>query len=189
MLKLKSIIPVALLAVVISFGSCKKDEHNHGSDQENLTTLKLIFKNKASGVEQTFVYADKDGVGGNNPTQDPIILADGANYDLTLQVLDESGTTAKDITPEIITKGEEHQFFFTNSSIGTLVNVKYEDKDAKNNPIGVKNTLTSIRAGKGKFRVSLRHEPNKSAAGVKDGQIANAGGETDIEADFDISVL
>ncbi|HBK71516.1 MAG TPA: type 1 periplasmic binding fold superfamily protein, partial [Flavobacteriaceae bacterium] len=34
----------------------------------------------------------------------------------------------------------------------------------------------------------LRHEPNKSASGVSDGDITNAGGETDIEVIFNITV-
>ncbi len=188
MFKTQSLLPLAILATLLTFGSCKKDDHNH-SEGEVITTLKLTFKEKTTGVAQTFSFADKDGVGGANPTQDAIVLPDGANYELTLQVLDESGAAAKDITPEVIAEGEAHQFFFTNSAVGALVNVKYEDKDAKGNPIGQRNTVSTIRAGKGKFRVSLRHEPNKSAAGVKDGQMTNAGGETDIEADFDISVI
>ena len=32
--------------------------------------------------------------------------------------------------------------------------------------------------------VILRHEPNKAGAGVSDGDITNAGGETDIEVTF-----
>ena len=34
----------------------------------------------------------------------------------------------------------------------------------------------------------LRHEPDKSAAGVSSGDITNAGGETDIEVSFNVII-
>ena len=35
----------------------------------------------------------------------------------------------------------------------------------------------------------LKHEPNKSAAGVAGGDVTNAGGETDAEMEFPITVI
>ena len=43
-------------------------------------------------------------------------------------------------------------------------------------------------ASVGTLKVTLRHEPNKSAAGVVGGDITNAGGETDIEVEFPIVI-
>ena len=42
--------------------------------------------------------------------------------------------------------------------------------------------------GSGTITVTLRHEPNKDAAGVSSGDIANAGGETDIEVTFNVEI-
>jgi hypothetical protein len=60
--------------------------------------------------------------------------------------------------------------------------------DANGNPVGVTFDLTTGDAGNEQFTVILRHEPNKSASGVSDGDISNAGGETDIEVVFDIHI-
>ena len=49
-------------------------------------------------------------------------------------------------------------------------------------------TLTTGEAGTGTLSIILRHEPAKDASGVSDGQIANAGGETDIEVSFNITI-
>ena len=38
------------------------------------------------------------------------------------------------------------------------------------------------------YTITLRHEPAKTATGVSGGDITNAGGETDIEVVFDVTV-
>jgi len=73
--------------------------------------------------------------------------------------------------------------------------------DADGNPVGLSSTLTTGAAGSGTLTVTLRHEPMKSATGVTlrhepmksatgvaDGDITNAGGETDIEIVFPVDV-
>ena len=60
--------------------------------------------------------------------------------------------------------------------------------DADGNPIGLATTVTTGAASTGEFTVILRHEPMKDAQGVKDGDITNAGGETDIEVNFPVEI-
>ena len=60
--------------------------------------------------------------------------------------------------------------------------------DADSRPIGLAGTMTTGAASTGKLKVTLRHEPNKAAAGVSTGDIANAGGETDVDVDFDVTI-
>jgi len=48
---------------------------------------------------------------------------------------------------------------------------------------------TATDPGEGGLRITLRHEPNKTAAGVQNGDITNAGGETDIEVTFTFEVI
>ena len=80
----------------------------------------------------------------------------------------------------------EHQFFFT--ATGANLTVGYADEDDNGNPLGLVTTLTTSDASSGTIQVVLRHEPDKSATGVQSGDITNAGGETDIEVTFDITL-
>ena len=41
----------------------------------------------------------------------------------------------------------------------------------------------------GLLTITLRHQPNKEAAGVADGDIINAGGESEAMATFEVSVV
>ena len=54
--------------------------------------------------------------------------------------------------------------------------------------VGLYFDLVSGQESSGTITFTLRHEPNKNAAGVSDGDISNADGETDIEATFDVSI-
>ena len=45
-------------------------------------------------------------------------------------------------------------------------------------------TTGSMSNPSASMTVILRHEPDKAGAGVSDGDITNAGGETDIEVTF-----
>ena len=49
-------------------------------------------------------------------------------------------------------------------------------------------TATTGDASSGDVTVILRHEPDKEADGVSDGDVTNAGGETDVEVTFDADV-
>ncbi len=81
---------------------------------------------------------------------------------------------------------EDHQFFFTSST--STIKVVYSDQDGNGKPIGLSTSLTTTAAGSGILTITLRHEADKSASGVSDGEIANAGGETDIEVSFPTDV-
>ena len=62
------------------------------------------------------------------------------------------------------------------------------DFDGDGNPVGLANILTTGSAGSGNLTVTLKHEPDKSASGVSDGDMTNAGGETDISVTWVITV-
>ena len=53
---------------------------------------------------------------------------------------------------------------------------------------GLLSTLMTKGPDAAKINIILRHEPNKKGLGVSDGDITNAGGETDIEVSFDITI-
>jgi hypothetical protein len=104
-----------------------------------------------------------------------------------ITVADESKTPAEDITEEILEEADEHQFFFRVTE-GITLTFSYEDQDKNGNPLGLKTKMITSQPSLGTLRVTLRHEPNKTATGVAMGMIDNAGGETDIEVDFDFVV-
>jgi hypothetical protein len=52
----------------------------------------------------------------------------------------------------------------------------------------LKFTLVAGSVGNGNLTVTLRHDLNKSAAGVASGNITNAGGSTDAAVSFPVVV-
>jgi len=129
---------------------------------------------------------DLDGDGGVEPTITGGSLEANHTYVGLVGLLNESETPAENITEEILEEDLEHQFFFQ-SSISDL-SVSYNDSDSEGNPLGLGTTISTGSPATGTLTVTLRHEPNKTASGVSDGDISNAGGETDIEVAFPIDV-
>lgn len=188
-MKLNRTLLLLFLVLAIGFSSCKKKEEDPKSDNESelITTVKLKFTE--GGTARTFTFRDLDGAGGNAPVIDNIILNNGRTYTMEIEVLDESNPAkAVDITKEIAEEADEHQFFFTGSAVANLLTITYDDRDRNNRPVGLKNRIATRSTGTGQLTVTLRHELNKAASGVANGQIANAGGETDIEVTFNVTV-
>lgn len=101
-------------------------------------------------------------------------------------LLNETETPPEDVSEEVREEDEEHQFFFSTTVDG--LSIAYDDMDEDDNPIGLATRLTTGNAADGTMTIILRHEPDKKASGVSGGNIANAGGETDIEVTFNVSV-
>lgn len=176
-----------------SLVACKKDkEENSGpatppNEEELITTLLLTFtdtENAANTYELRFT--DVDGDGGADPVLTGDTLPAGRAYNLALRVLDESGSTPDEVTEEIENEAAEHQFFFQPSGID--LQVTYADVDANGRPVGLLNTAVTGASGSGTLTVTLRHELDKAAPGVADGDITNAGGETDIQVAFPVII-
>jgi len=167
---------------IVSFTGCGEDPVPV-NDEEVITTLRLTFDELdqnlvSTGNPKTYSYADPDGDGGNNPVVDNIVLNAGTAYDLTVEFLNESVNPVVNITPEIILEGESHQIFYEYTGTGLAV-FNYTDFDINQNPIGVTNRLYAESVGSGTLTITLRHLPDKNAAGVSNGDITNAGGATD----------
>jgi hypothetical protein len=64
----------------------------------------------------------------------------------------------------------------------------YTDSDSSGRPIGLTFNYVSGNAGTGNLTVTLRHMPNKAAAGVAAGDITNAGGSTDVQVQYPITI-
>jgi hypothetical protein len=116
------------------------------------------------------------------------VLSANTTYSGVITLLNETETPSEIISEEVLEEGEEHQFFYQFSSMSFSSGFNYADADADGRPIGLVTTLTTGNPLTSTLTITLRHEPNKSAAGVSAGDITNAGGETDIEVTFDVTV-
>jgi hypothetical protein len=183
-----NLVIFSLLAVVIGLSSCKKDEDDVviPNEEEVITTLKYTLVPNGGGQTVELSFQDLDGDGGNAPVITGGVLEANTTYTGTLTLLNEQESPAESITEEIQEEDEDHQFFFQTNITG--LTVAYTDQDADGNPLGLQSTITTTNAGNGTLTVTLRHEPNKSANGVASGDITNAGGETDIEVAFNVTV-
>lgn len=187
MINFKS-ISLGVTAGALVFMSCNPNEPVDPvipNEDEVITTLNLTLTSD-SGAVVVFSFQDLDGDGGNAPIQSGDTLQNNTTYSAVLELLNEIEMPAEDITAEIDAEGVDHQFFFESTVSG--LSVEYMDMDANGKPIGLATTITTIDSGSGILNIVLRHEPNKDGTGVLSGDITNAGGETDIEVTFDVTV-
>lgn len=156
-------------------------------EEEVITTLRVTLVGEGSTILLEYRDLDPDG-----PTA-PVITASGplmANtyYTASLELLNELENPAENMTEEILEEAEEHQFFYVVGGGLNISNLTYLDTDSNGKPVGLAFGFETGAASQGDFTVILRHEPNKDGAGVNDGNIANAGGETDISATFPLVI-
>lgn len=182
-------LPFLALGALI-FTSCSNDDDNPDPvhEEEVITTLIITLTPDGGGTEVTLQSRDLDGDGPDEP-EITITgnIASNVTYNGSIELLNETEDPVENITNEIDELDEEHQFFYDlDSELGIIT---YADVDDDGNPVGLLFTWETADAGEGTLTVTLRHEPNKDAEGVSDGNIANAGGETDIAQTFNISVV
>lgn len=169
--------------------SCKNDEPEDPvipNEEELITTVNLTFTPVGGGDQIVFSFQDLDGDGGDDPVIISLPLDTNTEYDASLELLNEVEDPADDITLEIEEEAEDHQFFFVHSL--TELDIAYGDADSNGDPVGIVTVISTGDAESGELTIILRHEPDKSADGVAQGDITNAGGETDIEVTFDIDI-
>lgn len=176
---------IALLALLAgSFAACDKDEHNH-NESELITTITYSL-NSSGGTPVELIFKDLDGDGGNAPSITTGRLRANTTYTATLSLSNESVNPTQDITAEIQSEKSAHQFFYQLGSLNATV--AYVDRDENGKPLGLTTTFTTGAISNGTLKITLRHQPNKSAANVATGDITNAGGETDVEVSFPIMI-
>lgn len=174
-----------LATASIFLASCSDDDNGPVNEEEVITTVITTLTNGSTTI--TLTSRDLDGDGPN----DPLVTVSGnltANtvYNGETTFLNELDTPADNITTEVEEEGEEHQIFYQiPASLGTI---GYTDFDVNAKPVGLTFTYTTGNAGTGNLTVTLRHLPNKSAAGVAAGDITNAGGATDAQVSFPIVI-
>lgn len=197
-LPMKTMKTIQLLTILtvfaFAFTSCSDDDDAPQviNEEEVITTMTVTLVDN-NGTVKTMSIVDADGDGPLDPITSADDLDANTTYTGSVEFLNQLEDPAEDITAEVAEEDEEHQVFYVPSS-NFNVSVQYNDQDANGNPLGLDFTLTTGEAGNpdvssGTLTVILRHEPNKDAAGVSDGDPTNAGGETDIEAVFEVNIL
>lgn len=179
-------LPALLLVLGLMITSCKKDDPEITNPEELITTVNYTLSPMSGGNDVVLSFQDLDGDGGNDPIITGGTLAANESYNASIELLNEAEAPTEDITLEVQEEAEDHQLFFI-SDISD-VNIAYNDQDANSQPVGLSTTLTTGSAATGTLTIILRHEPNKSATGVSNGDITNAGGETDIEVTIPIEI-
>ena len=181
---MKTLRILTLGYLFITLIACSNDDNVNPlpvNEDEVITTVTATLTPQGGGTNITLTSRDLDGDGPNAPVITTSgDLATATTYNGTITLSNETESPAEDITAEVSAEGADHQFFFT-SSIGTLV---YTDTDSNGDPIGLAFALTTTTATTGNLTITLRHELNKSATDVSNGDITNAGGETDVQVTF-----
>lgn len=182
-----SIKTIKLLAILfvatLTFTACSKDDDHddHDHEEELITTVTYTLTNGNDVV--TLKYTDLDGEGGNPGTYDVSgPLTASTTYTGVIKLENATESPAEDITAEVQAEADEHEFFYSTNVAGTTITKT--DKDGNNNPLGIATTVTTGAAGTGTLTVILKHEPTKP----NDGTAAGAGGSTDVEVTYNITV-
>lgn len=178
-----------ILALGIFVTSCGDDDPVIPNEEELITTVSLTFFDPVTMdpiANTSATFRDLDGDGGDAPVIDDLTLDANTRYLMALEFTNEIEEPAEDITEEVIEEGDEHQVFF--SASGADIDFDYADADVLGQPLGIESFLNAGQASSGQMTIVLRHMPDKGATGVSDGDITNAGGETDIEVTFNVTI-
>ncbi|TPN87766.1 type 1 periplasmic binding fold superfamily protein [Aquimarina algicola] len=196
---------LTMLAIsgTLFISSCSDDDDNPdpANEGELITTMTVTLTN-STDTSDTVVMRFFDEDGENGPTEPtPTVtgtLKASTTYNGSVAVLNESEDPVEIVTEEIQEEADEHQFFFITDDLG--ITTAYTDNESNyenaegvaftsTNPVGLTFTLTTTdTTGDVALRVVLRHELDKDASGVAEGNIANAGGSPDIDWTFNTSV-
>jgi hypothetical protein len=186
----KDKISVLFLTLLIGlmFSSCEKDDPVPINEEELITTVRITCTPVPGGETVVLSFVDLDGDGGNAPLISGGVFKSNTTYDVGVEFLNETSVPIDDITQEVRNEGKEHQVFM--SSVGGIdFSYAYLDSDLDGNPIGLEMQFFIGAVSSGQLSFTLRHQPNKSATGVKEGDLTNAGGETDVEVLFPVSII
>ncbi len=184
----KPLLLISIFTSLLLFISCSDDPDDPviENEQEVMTTFTYTLTPAEGGSAVELNYRDLDGDGSEEPTITNGTLSAETIYTGSITILNETESPAENVTEEVEEEDKDHQFFFETTVTG--LTVEYTDFDGDGNPVGLSTILTTGTAGSGNLTVTLKHEPDKSASGVADGDMTNAGGETDISVTWAITV-
>jgi len=176
--------PASLLLALLILGFTSCEFHHDEVYEEPITSLTYIFT-PDNGTTVVLQYLDRDGEGGQPAVINSGSLAPSTTYQGQLQ-LNSLGKHIPDTT-SIARNPENYQVFFLPQN-GLELQAGYNDLDANGSPVGLKTTIHTGPSSEGRLMVIIKRNPDKSAAGVVDGNITNAGGKTSFEVSFDVRI-
>ncbi len=178
-------LSIIILTSILTI-SCNDQEPIIQNQEELITTVILTLNPSDNSGVKVFSFIDLDGDGGISPIITISKLKSNTVYLAEIEILNESGTTTENITDEVRAEAEDHQFFYF--TMNTDLTIEYLDQDSNTNPIGINTKITTNNPGIGSLQITLKHLLDKFASGVSQGEITNAGGETDIQVEFVLEI-
>jgi hypothetical protein len=197
-----SLVPRYFLCCLAALAACGGDDGGTTNENEVITTVILDLTPAGGGAAVSATFNDPDGDGGAAPTVDPLVLANGTTYTMTVRFQNRLETPPDEITDEVRDEADQHQVFFTGTAINgpatattaAPLTQSYADMDDNGLPIGLSNTIVAATGtGTGTVIVTLRHLPPVNDTAVKiaglamqirtDG-IAALPGDTDAQVTF-----
>ncbi len=176
-----------LLALCLT--SCNNDDEEPASVAEEdlpITTLRLSLMQIGNPDTIFLTYQDLDGNGGNAPILTGATLEANSLYFGEVEILDENANPATDLSAEVNADPTDYQFFFVAN--GVELSFTYADQDGEGLPIGLFTAINTGESSTGTLSISLKKGLNKASPGVPDGDLLNAGGKTQVQANFPLEV-
>jgi len=176
-----------ILGFLAFAASCKKDDDQPDipppvvNEPESITSVEIHFTSVDGTSNFHADWDDPDGLGGNAPVIDTIVLDSGVTYNAEVSFLDRSSGTAIDLTSEIEDESAEHIICYgLDQATASALEIVSIDSDG-NYSIGLKTQWQAKNLTSEELTLTLKHQP-----GVKDGTCDP--GETDVEVVFPISI-
>ncbi len=162
---------------------CDDDDTPEVINEEELITTVTYELTSTTQPAVTFTSRDQDGDGPLVPTVTVSgNLVANTTYTGSVRFLNELESPAENITEEVEEEADEHEVFYNTSVNGLTINKV--DNDPDGNPLGLRTNIQAGAAGTGTLTIVLRHEPKKP----NNGSLSDAGGETDVEVVFPVTI-
>jgi len=186
-MKLTSTLQLKLIAFafIATFSTISCDnpaDDDDAGEQEYITKVTLRLQEQGSTNVVNIIWSDPDG-DGRGDFSGAATLKTNKTYKGTIELLNELADKPeeRDVTKEILKEADEHQFFYTLSSIlRPYASITITDKDKNNLPLGltfdvVTSTLPSGTVSlSGTLNIVLSHYSTIKKTG------SNPGNEEDI---------
>lgn len=146
------------------------------NDEELITTVKVEFKDSASGQLLNYYFRDLDGEGGNGPSQwDTLKLSPNRTYTAVVRFLNESNpNNIINVSTEIKAEQADHIICYRETS--TKILITRTDSDGSF-PLGLESKWITATMASGDVTITLKHQ-----LGIKNGSCDP--GATDVEVKF-----
>jgi len=178
---------LAILGLVTAISCNKDDAQTPEETQQEITEVRLVLTKVGTLEEVVLVYRDADGNGGEDAVIEGGTLDAGTVYfSMIEEIQNETVNPVQDVKALIENDNQSYQIFYQPNQID--VSLEYADRDDGGFPIGLFTAITTGVAGDGSIIISIVESPNKTASGVAEGLIANAGGRTLVQMNFPISI-